>query len=177
VKRPWRGARGPRSNISATLPLGSVGFEREPDANGERLIWLEPHVLDKPRPAPSRRKLQRRDPQALRARDQRRALRPRALTAATSRLCALAPCRGVSRSPIQRQRMAVKGACMKSARKPEPLLPRLNDPEYCRGRAEGARTIGERMIDGEARASLFRVAQQYKELGRKAEQRQIARLK
>jgi hypothetical protein len=57
VKRPWRGARGPRSNISATLPLGSVGFEREPDANGERLIRLEPHVLDKltalPRPGES----------------------------------------------------------------------------------------------------------------------------
>ena len=27
--------------ISGTLPLGSVGFEREPDDNGERLIWLE----------------------------------------------------------------------------------------------------------------------------------------
>jgi hypothetical protein len=24
-----------------------VGFEREPDANGERLIWLEPHVLNR----------------------------------------------------------------------------------------------------------------------------------
>ena len=28
--------------VAATLPLGSVGFEREPDANGERQIWLEP---------------------------------------------------------------------------------------------------------------------------------------
>jgi hypothetical protein len=26
--------------IAATLPFGSVGFEREPDANGERQIWL-----------------------------------------------------------------------------------------------------------------------------------------
>jgi hypothetical protein len=66
---------------------------------------------------------------------------------------------------------------MKSARKPEPPLPRLNDPEYWRSRAEEARTILERMIDGEARASLFRVAEQYEELGRKAEQRRIARLK
>jgi hypothetical protein len=30
--------------IEATLP---VGFEREPDDNGERLIWLEPHILAK----------------------------------------------------------------------------------------------------------------------------------
>ena len=27
--------------IKATLPLGSVGFEPERDAKGERLIWLE----------------------------------------------------------------------------------------------------------------------------------------
>jgi hypothetical protein len=27
--------------ISATLPLGSVGFEREPNANGEVMIWVE----------------------------------------------------------------------------------------------------------------------------------------
>ena len=31
--------------IAAPLPLGSVAFEREPDANGERMIWLEPSVL------------------------------------------------------------------------------------------------------------------------------------
>jgi hypothetical protein len=79
----------------------------------------------------------------------------------------------LSPSPRQRQRMAVKGVCMKSARKPEPPLPRLNDPEYWRGRAEEARAIGERMIDGEARASLFRVTEQYEELGRKAGQRRI----
>ena len=33
--------------ISATLPLGSVSFEGEPDANGERQIWLEPGVLNR----------------------------------------------------------------------------------------------------------------------------------
>ena len=33
--------------IEATLPLGSVGYEREFDDNGDRLIWLEPHVLAK----------------------------------------------------------------------------------------------------------------------------------
>ena len=27
--------------VAATLPVGSVGFEPEPDAKGERLIWLE----------------------------------------------------------------------------------------------------------------------------------------
>jgi hypothetical protein len=27
--------------IVKTMPLGSVGFEREADANGERLIWIE----------------------------------------------------------------------------------------------------------------------------------------
>jgi hypothetical protein len=64
---------------------------------------------------------------------------------------------------------------MKNARKPEPPLPRLNDPEYWRGRAEEARTIGERMVDGEARESMFKVAEQYEELGRKAERRRIAK--
>jgi hypothetical protein len=33
--------------IVSTLLLGSVGYEAEPTANSERLIWLEPHVLDK----------------------------------------------------------------------------------------------------------------------------------
>ena len=32
--------------IAATLP-GSVGFERHPDDDGQRLVWLEPHVLAK----------------------------------------------------------------------------------------------------------------------------------
>jgi hypothetical protein len=34
--------------ISATLPLGSVGFERDLTARTERLIWLERRVLDRP---------------------------------------------------------------------------------------------------------------------------------
>ena len=33
--------------IAATLPVGSVGFEAEPDAEGERHIWLEPAVVDR----------------------------------------------------------------------------------------------------------------------------------
>jgi hypothetical protein len=33
--------------VAATLPFGSVGFEGEADANGERHIWLEPRVLDR----------------------------------------------------------------------------------------------------------------------------------
>jgi len=33
--------------ITATLPVGSVGFEAEPDANGERQIWLDAGVVDR----------------------------------------------------------------------------------------------------------------------------------
>jgi hypothetical protein len=33
--------------IAATLLLGSVGFEREPDDNGERFIWLEHTIVNK----------------------------------------------------------------------------------------------------------------------------------
>ena len=33
--------------VAATLPLGSVGFEPEPDAKGERLIWVEASVADR----------------------------------------------------------------------------------------------------------------------------------
>jgi hypothetical protein len=33
--------------IVATLPLGSVGYDREPNERGERLIWLEPRIVDK----------------------------------------------------------------------------------------------------------------------------------
>jgi hypothetical protein len=33
--------------ISATLPLGSVGYEAQPNEKGERLIWLERTVADK----------------------------------------------------------------------------------------------------------------------------------
>jgi hypothetical protein len=32
--------------VAATLPLGSVGFEREA-TGGDYLIWLEPHVLNR----------------------------------------------------------------------------------------------------------------------------------
>jgi hypothetical protein len=33
-------------------PATPVGFEREPDDNGERLVWLEPHVLNQLRALP-----------------------------------------------------------------------------------------------------------------------------
>jgi hypothetical protein len=33
--------------ISATLPLGSVGFETEPDAKGERHIWVDRVVAER----------------------------------------------------------------------------------------------------------------------------------
>jgi hypothetical protein len=33
--------------IAATLPLGSVGYEPQPNAKGERLIWLEAAIVDR----------------------------------------------------------------------------------------------------------------------------------
>jgi hypothetical protein len=33
--------------IASTLLLGLVGFEREADANGDRLVWLEAVVVDR----------------------------------------------------------------------------------------------------------------------------------
>jgi hypothetical protein len=33
--------------IAATLPLGSVGYEAEVGADGERLIWPAPNVVDR----------------------------------------------------------------------------------------------------------------------------------
>ena len=33
--------------IAATLPFGDVGYERELNAQGERMIWLEARVVDK----------------------------------------------------------------------------------------------------------------------------------
>jgi hypothetical protein len=45
------------------------------------------------------------------------------------------------------------------------------------GEAVLRKPIGERVIDGEARASMLRVAEQCEELGRKAEWRRIAKLK
>ena len=33
--------------IAATLPLGSVGFEGQVDAKGQRLIWLDRAVVDR----------------------------------------------------------------------------------------------------------------------------------
>jgi hypothetical protein len=33
--------------IAATLPLGSVGYENATNEKGERLIWLDPAVLNR----------------------------------------------------------------------------------------------------------------------------------
>jgi hypothetical protein len=33
--------------IASTLPLGSVGYENEANERGERLIWLEPNVVNR----------------------------------------------------------------------------------------------------------------------------------
>ncbi len=33
--------------IASTMPLGSVGYEAEVGANGERLIWLAPNLVDR----------------------------------------------------------------------------------------------------------------------------------
>ena len=33
--------------IAATLPLGSVGYEAQTDARGERLVWIEAAAVDK----------------------------------------------------------------------------------------------------------------------------------
>jgi hypothetical protein len=33
--------------IAATLPLGSVGYEAQTNAKGERFVWLETAVVDR----------------------------------------------------------------------------------------------------------------------------------
>jgi hypothetical protein len=33
--------------IAATLPLGSVSYENKVNEKGERLIWLDPRVVDR----------------------------------------------------------------------------------------------------------------------------------
>jgi len=35
------------SALAATLPLGSVAYEPQLNAKGERLVWLEPPVIDR----------------------------------------------------------------------------------------------------------------------------------
>ena len=36
-----------RAKAAKTLPLGSVGYESEPNERGERLIWLEDAMADR----------------------------------------------------------------------------------------------------------------------------------
>jgi hypothetical protein len=33
--------------IASTMPLGSVGYENEVNAKGERYVWLAPNVVDR----------------------------------------------------------------------------------------------------------------------------------
>jgi hypothetical protein len=33
--------------LAATLPLGSIGFERHPADDGQLLVWLKPAVVNK----------------------------------------------------------------------------------------------------------------------------------
>ncbi len=33
--------------ITATLPMGSEGYENEVNERGERYVWLPPHVVDR----------------------------------------------------------------------------------------------------------------------------------
>jgi len=33
--------------IAQTIPFGDVGYERDLNAQGERMIWLEAHVVDR----------------------------------------------------------------------------------------------------------------------------------
>ena len=33
--------------IARTLPLGSVGYENKTDEQGQRLIWLDPAMVDR----------------------------------------------------------------------------------------------------------------------------------
>ena len=40
--------------IAATLPLGSVGYEAQLNAKGERLVWLESSTVWPPCAAPAR---------------------------------------------------------------------------------------------------------------------------
>lgn len=35
--------------IARTLPFGSVGYENETNQKGERLIWLDPNVVNRPK--------------------------------------------------------------------------------------------------------------------------------
>jgi hypothetical protein len=55
-----------------------------------------------------------------------------------------------------------------------PTSKRLNDPEHWRGLAREARAVGKRMIAGEARESMLRVAKLYEEMAERAEHHWVA---
>jgi hypothetical protein len=55
-----------------------------------------------------------------------------------------------------------------------PSSKRLNDPEHWRGLAREARAVAKRMIAGDARESMLRVANLYKEMAQGAEHHWVA---
>lgn len=57
-----------------------------------------------------------------------------------------------------------------------PKIP-INDPEHWRARAEEARTVADQLTDVKSKMAMERIADDYEELARRAEKRNLARQK